>query len=58
MTSKFFEYVRSNIRLRGYSLATEKTYLLWICRFIYFTGNEHPATVPLSQISAYSLIWL
>jgi len=27
--------------------------LLWIRRFIYFTGNEHPSTVPLSQISAY-----
>lgn len=41
------------MRLRGYSLPTEKTYLLWIRRFIYFTGNEHPANVPLSQISAY-----
>lgn len=53
MASQFIEEVRSNMRLRGYSLATEKTYLLWIRRFIYFTGNEHPATVPLSQISAY-----
>jgi site-specific recombinase XerD len=53
MASQFLEDVRSNIRLRGYSLATEKTYLLWIRRFIHFTGNEHPATVPLSQVSAY-----
>lgn len=53
MASQFIEEVRSNIRLRGYSLATEKTYLLWIRRFIYFTGNQHPANVPLSQISAY-----
>jgi len=28
MASKFLEYERSNIYLRGYSLATEKTYLL------------------------------
>ena len=53
MASQFIEDVRSNIRMRGYSLSTEKTYLLWIRRFIHFTGNEHPATVPLSQISAY-----
>lgn len=42
-----------NIRMRGYSLSTEKTYLLWIRRFIHFSGNEHPSTVPLSRISAY-----
>jgi len=53
MASQFLEEVRSNIRMRGYSLSTEKTYLLWIRRFIHFTGNEHPSTVPLSQISAY-----
>ncbi|MFT4672145.1 MAG: hypothetical protein ACI945_001487 [Pseudohongiellaceae bacterium] len=53
MASQFIENVHSNIRLRGYSLATQKTYLLSIRRSICFTGNEHPATVPLSQISAY-----
>jgi hypothetical protein len=39
--------------MRSYSLSTEKAYLLWIRRFIHFSGNEHPSTVPLSQISAY-----
>lgn len=53
MASQFIEEIRSNMRLRGYSLATEKTYLLWIRRFIYFTGNEHPSTVPIYQVSAY-----
>ena len=53
MPSQFIEDLRSNIRMRGYSLSTEKTYLLWIRRFIQFTGNQHPATMPLSQISAY-----
>jgi len=53
MASQFIEEVRSNIRMRGYSLSTEKTYLLWIRRFIHFSGNEHPSTVPLSRISAY-----
>ncbi|MFK7864836.1 MAG: integron integrase [Pseudohongiellaceae bacterium] len=53
MASQFIEDIRSNMRLRGYSLSTERTYLLWIRRFIYFSNNEHPATVPLSQIEAY-----
>jgi integron integrase len=53
MASQFIEDLRSNIRMRGYSMSTEKTYLLWIRRFIHFTGNQHPATVPMSQISAY-----
>lgn len=47
MASQFIEDLRSNIRMLGYSLATEKTYLLWSRRFIHFTGNEHPSTVPL-----------
>ncbi len=41
------------MRMRGYSIATEKTYLLWIRRFIHFTGNEHPSTVSLSRIGDY-----
>ena len=53
MASKFLEAVRSDIRLRGYSMATEKTYLLWIRRFIHFTGNQHPANVETEMITAY-----
>ena len=53
MNSKFLEQVRADLRMRRYSFATEKTYLLWIKRFIYFTGKEHPATVEISQIKSY-----
>lgn len=53
MGSKFLESLRQNMRLRGYSLSTEKTYILWIKRFIHFTGEEHPQSVDLSQITAY-----
>jgi integron integrase len=34
-------------------MGTEKTYMLWIRRFISFTRNQHPAEVDVSQISAY-----
>jgi integron integrase len=52
-SSQFIETVREDIRMRGYSMATEKTYLLWIGRFIHFTGNRHPANVELTEISRY-----
>lgn len=38
--SPFLETVRENIRLRGYSLRTEQTYLHWIRRFILFNGKN------------------
>lgn len=53
MASQFLEGVRTGMRMRGYSLSTEKTYMLWIRRFIHFTSNSHPSVVPLSQIEAY-----
>lgn len=53
MQSPFLESLRAAIRLRGYSMATEKTYLTWIRRYIYFIGKEHPADVPISEITRY-----
>ncbi|MFT4816872.1 MAG: integron integrase [Pseudohongiellaceae bacterium] len=41
------------MRLRGYSFATEKTYLLWIKRFILYTDKKHPSEVDVSQIQSY-----
>ncbi len=34
-------------------MATEKTYLVWIKRYINFTGNRHPKTVDPAEISNY-----
>jgi len=53
MRSPFLESVKGSIRLRGYSMATEKTYLTWIRRYIYFIGKKHPADVPVSEITRY-----
>lgn len=53
MKSQFLEAVRADIRRRGYSMYTEKTYLLWIKRFINFTSQTHPTTVDTQQIAAY-----
>ncbi|MBV0934928.1 phage integrase N-terminal SAM-like domain-containing protein, partial [Marinobacterium weihaiense] len=40
--SPFLNHIRRELRLRGYSLRTEKTYLHWIKRFIYFHRLTHP----------------
>lgn len=53
MGSEFLQSVRENMRLRGYSLSTEKTYILWIRRFIQFSNDEHPRTVSFEKIGEY-----
>ena len=39
---RLLEQVRSRIRLKHYSLRTEKAYIYWIKRYIYATGKRHP----------------
>lgn len=43
--SPFIEAIRRDIRIRGYSLKTEKTYLHWIKRFIRFHKLKHPVAM-------------
>jgi integron integrase len=40
--SPFIESIRAVLRTKHYSLQTEKAYLHWIRRFIYFNGKRHP----------------
>lgn len=53
MASEFLEEVRKGIRARGYSMATEKTYLLWTSRFIKYCEYEHPSKVDPKKIADY-----
>ncbi|TVQ69149.1 MAG: integron integrase [Oceanospirillales bacterium] len=55
--SPFIESVRSEIRLRGYSLRTEKTYIYWIKQFIYFHGKRHPCEMGAEEVKSF-LSWL
>lgn len=57
MKSPFIESVRAEIRLRGYSIRTEKTYLTWIRRFICFSGKRHPREMGAGEVTAF-LSWL
>ncbi|WP_407080224.1 phage integrase N-terminal SAM-like domain-containing protein [Alteromonas aquimaris] len=45
--SPFLETIRKIMRTKHYSIQTEKTYLLWIKRFILFNQKRHPNESPL-----------
>jgi integron integrase len=45
--------VRENIRLRHYSLRTEKAYLGWVRRYIRFCNLRHPRELGTAEISTF-----
>jgi integron integrase len=45
--------VRAKIRLKHYSIRTEQAYVVWIKRFIWFHGKQHPATLGPAQVEAF-----
>ncbi|MBV0934970.1 site-specific integrase, partial [Marinobacterium weihaiense] len=51
--SPFLNHIRQELRLRGYSLRTEKTYLHWIKHFIYFHRLTHPAQMGAQEVRAF-----
>lgn len=51
--SPFLEQVREAIRVRHYSLRTEKTYTDWIVRFIHFHNRRHPAQMGEAEVGAF-----
>jgi len=50
---RLLERVRYAIRVRQYSIATEKTYLGWIRKFVLFHGKRHPAEMAKREIEAF-----
>jgi integron integrase len=45
--------MRSEIRVRHYSLRTEETYVDWVKRFIYFNDKKHPAELGRSEVEGF-----
>jgi integron integrase len=45
--------VRESIRLRHYSLRTEKTYVGWVRRFVRFCGGRHPRSLGATEITTF-----
>ncbi len=53
MASPFLTLIREQTRLRGYSLRTEKSYIYWIKRFIYFNNKQHPQNAGAKEVTAF-----
>lgn len=51
--SPFLEQVRAAIRVRHFSLRTEKSYVDWIVRFIRFHRLRHPKDMGRPEVSAF-----
>jgi len=51
--SKLLTQMRHAIRVRQYSLSTEKAYTQWARRFILFHNKQHPATMGKIEIEAF-----
>jgi integron integrase len=49
--------VRAEIRKRGYSRRTEKSYWFWIRQFIFHNGTRHPAELGAREVEGF-LSWL
>ncbi|GLS84306.1 phage integrase N-terminal SAM-like domain-containing protein [Paraferrimonas haliotis] len=52
-SSPFIKSVREALRVRHYRLATKKTYIHWIKRFIRFHNYRHPSEMGNAEIEAF-----
>jgi integron integrase len=50
---KLLEQVRRRLRLKHYSLRTEKAYIFWIRRYILANGKRHPAELTGTVVEAF-----
>ena len=50
---KLLEQVSDALRLKHYSLRTEKAYIEWIRRYILFHGKRHPKEMVTAEIQAF-----
>ncbi len=53
LSSPFLNQVQSNMRMRGYSIRTEKAYLYWIKAFIIFQHKRHPDTMGAIEVAQF-----
>lgn len=50
---KLLDQVRDRIRIKHYSLATEKTYLYWIRYYVRWSGMRHPRDMGAADAEAF-----
>ena len=52
-TPRLMDRVREALRVRHYSLSTERTYCDWIRRYTLFSGKRHAATMGAEEVAAH-----
>ena len=50
---RLLERVREALRVRHYSFATERVYVMWVRRYILFHGKRHPAEMGKREVEAF-----
>ncbi|WP_416205613.1 phage integrase N-terminal SAM-like domain-containing protein [Oceanobacter antarcticus] len=55
--SPFLNQISRFMRLNGYSLRTEKTYLYWIKAYIRFHQRQHPNAMGLLRSWVFWITW-
>lgn len=50
---RLLERLRSELRVRHYSVRTEEAYVAWVRRFVRFHGLKHPAQLGSEAISVF-----
>ena len=50
LRSPFMQQLQQNMRMRGYSMRTEKTYLYWIRDYIRFHNRQHPMNLTSDHV--------
>ena len=53
LKKKLLDQVRKQIRLKHYSMQTEKSYVGWIKRYIFFHNKKHPIEMGKQEIEAF-----
>lgn len=54
---RLLDRVRTEMRVRHYSIRTEETYIQWIRRYINLHGRRHPLDMSEPEIKTF-LSWL
>ena len=54
---RLLDRLRNAIRVRQYSMATEKAYLSWARRYILFHRKRHPAEIGKCEIESFLTQW-
>src|SRR5256712_10060212 len=50
---RLLDRVRETVRARHYSRRTEKAYVHWIRRYIFFHGTRHPAEMGAAEVTSF-----